>query len=140
MNTKYYDARNDYNRLKNELGESKARITQLDNKLKALLIECVSLKVYINEVARIVPVRLLDHTNEDQRRHRRNQKHKEQNPQIIRLYLSVMKIIIFMYDLWFLLSHYTKTPTFFALSSVSAVSTPCLFTPILFNLLAFVRN
>lgn len=56
MNKKYYDARNDYNTIKNELKEARGNLVQLDNRLKTLLIECVSLKVYISEVARIIPV------------------------------------------------------------------------------------
>jgi len=56
MNRKYADARNEYNTAKAELGDAKGRIAAHEARLKILLIECVSLRVYIAEVARIVPV------------------------------------------------------------------------------------
>ena len=56
MNRKYADARNAYNTAKAELGDARARTAALESKLKALLVECVNLRMYITEVARIVPV------------------------------------------------------------------------------------
>lgn len=67
MNKKYFDARSEYNIIKNSLNDSKAKITSLDNRLMILVVECVSLKTYISEVNRVIPVSLQDDPDEDRR-------------------------------------------------------------------------
>lgn len=56
LNKKYFEARNEYNMNKNGLNEIKNNILQLDARLHTLVIECVSLKIYISEVNRMIPV------------------------------------------------------------------------------------
>ena len=56
LNQKYFNARNEYNRIKTDLNESVVKIRQIDDRLRILVIECVSLKTYISEVNKTIPV------------------------------------------------------------------------------------
>lgn len=56
LKRKYQDAKGDYNIIKNNIKEINDLIGQLNGRLSNLVLECISLKLYISEVSKVIPV------------------------------------------------------------------------------------
>lgn len=52
----YHNAKGDFNSIKSQLHDARATIAAHDGRLMKLVLECVSLKLYISEIGRLIPV------------------------------------------------------------------------------------
>lgn len=56
MNSQYQNARNNQTALLDEKRKIEARIRELENGMKMKVDECVSLKIYLSEMEKAMPV------------------------------------------------------------------------------------